>query len=170
MVTRHMNLRWLWGRIKCMAAQSVPCKGYATRSGALWKKQTARPFKCPMCDRIVVKTGRFQKVCAACRSAKDLRRKLKRLAETGKIKNPGVGSGNGVGKGPQHHSYKTGEHACRNYLKLVCETCGSKKYLDIHHDDENRSNNEPSNLKTLCRSCHITLHHARRKDKVNGLD
>jgi hypothetical protein len=35
-----------------------------------------------------------------------------------------------------------------------CCMCGSKKKLTIHHRDENESNNDPTNLMTLCFKCH----------------
>ena len=43
----------------------------------------------------------------------------------------------------------------------VCEMCGYKPFwrraLDVHHRDGNKSNNEPSNLMTLCATCHREL-------------
>lgn len=43
-----------------------------------------------------------------------------------------------------------------------CEVCGYrpmfKMSLDVHHRDEDKSNNEPENLMTLCASCHRELH------------
>jgi HNH endonuclease len=46
----------------------------------------------------------------------------------------------------------------RKNLQSICERCGSTRFLLIHHKDENRSNNEPGNLETLCKRCH-QLHH-----------
>lgn len=43
----------------------------------------------------------------------------------------------------------------------LCEICGAP--ADIHHEDANIRNNAPSNLRTLCRSHHISLENARRK-------
>lgn len=46
----------------------------------------------------------------------------------------------------------------RIHLKDRCEDCGlipkSLSQLDIHHIDENKNNDDPSNLKTLCATCH----------------
>ena len=39
-----------------------------------------------------------------------------------------------------------------------CETCGAVKMLGIHHVDGDQSNNEKSNLMTLCPSCHTRWH------------
>lgn len=43
-------------------------------------------------------------------------------------------------------------------LKSACETCGAKSRLGLHHKDEDRTNNSPENLATLCPSCHTSLH------------
>jgi len=39
-----------------------------------------------------------------------------------------------------------------------CTQCGSQEKLIVHHEDWIRTNNDPSNLKTLCRSCHAKEH------------
>lgn len=62
--------------------------------------------------------------------------------------------------------------------KDYCEICGVKKEkkidvigrecsnLLLHHKDLNSKNCHPDNLPTLCRSCHMILHHAlNRKEK-----
>ena len=53
--------------------------------------------------------------------------------------------------------------------KNKCEVCGSKNNLDVHHKDENPSNNNPSNLLVVCRSCHMKIHRPKPKCKVCGL-
>lgn len=49
-------------------------------------------------------------------------------------------------------------HRYRKFLKDKCERCGfipeHRKQMDIHHKDKNHSNNEESNLQTLCANCH----------------
>lgn len=47
----------------------------------------------------------------------------------------------------------------RMHLKTKCEACGSAYMLAAHHKDENRENNEPSNIQTLCVRCHAKHHH-----------
>lgn len=42
--------------------------------------------------------------------------------------------------------------------KAACETCGRSGRLHVHHIDEDPTNNAPSNLKTLCPSCHRRSH------------
>ncbi len=54
--------------------------------------------------------------------------------------------------------------------KFVCQVCDSDNQLVIHHIDEttNRkpnqiANNDPTNLITLCRSCHLKVHKYKLK-------
>jgi|SRR3990167_2859506 len=48
----------------------------------------------------------------------------------------------------------------RKYRKDHCEICGyspngnGSPQLEVHHKDGDWHNNDPSNLQTLCRSCH----------------
>ena len=39
-----------------------------------------------------------------------------------------------------------------------CVSCGSTKKLHRHHIDLSKTNNEPSNLITLCSKCHVKVH------------
>lgn len=45
-----------------------------------------------------------------------------------------------------------------------CQCCGDRfsgnksKFLDIHHKDLNKFNNDSSNLISLCKSCHTSIH------------
>jgi len=41
----------------------------------------------------------------------------------------------------------------------ACVKCGSNRGLIVHHKDKSRFNNNPSNLETLCRSCHAKVHY-----------
>jgi hypothetical protein len=51
----------------------------------------------------------------------------------------------------------------RKHLKAGCERCGrSDIRLDIHHKNRDWRDNEPSNLETLCVSCHAKEHAADR--------
>lgn len=49
------------------------------------------------------------------------------------------------------------------FLKESCETCGATRRLGVHHLDEDRTNNSPANLQTLCPACHTRLHWATGK-------
>ena len=47
----------------------------------------------------------------------------------------------------------------RTYKNWTCANCGldcknNKGYLDVHHIDSNKSNNDFSNLKAVCKDCH----------------
>lgn len=46
----------------------------------------------------------------------------------------------------------------------VCEHCGIKAEIDIHHKDKSHKNNDPGNLERLCRWCHRVADgkHSRR--------
>ena len=55
----------------------------------------------------------------------------------------------------------TNHWRARKHLKDGCEECGATEKLHVHHKDSVLTNNEPSNLETLCVSCHISGHWAR---------
>ena len=47
-----------------------------------------------------------------------------------------------------------------DYYGAKCEWCGTDyNFLEVHHLDGNRSNNDISNLCVLCRDCHYTKAH-----------
>jgi len=47
-------------------------------------------------------------------------------------------------------------------LKNCCELCGGNHLLAVHHKDQNRYNDDPKNLVTLCANCHSKLHYDER--------
>jgi len=56
-----------------------------------------------------------------------------------------------------------GRYNARKIMSRIgpCEICGrkmKKSLMVVHHEDEDPFNNEQSNLKRLCRRCHINLH------------
>jgi hypothetical protein len=53
-----------------------------------------------------------------------------------------------------------------NFYPNVCYLCGSKKNLEIHHLDRNRKNNQLSNLRIICRSCHNSIQFRGDKNKI----
>ena len=57
---------------------------------------------------------------------------------------------------PSHSRMKAHRQATK-----ACQTCGRTGRLHVHHRDENPSNNSPSNLMTLCPSCHRLCHSPR---------
>ena len=56
--------------------------------------------------------------------------------------------------------YSKREHCSRTckHRKANCEACGDCKRLAVHHCDQDQTNNDPSNLQTLCKSCHDFWH------------
>ena len=56
--------------------------------------------------------------------------------------------------GKNNNNYKDGISTYTQHKKKACQNCGGTKNLMVHHKDGNRKNNKPSNLKTLCWSCH----------------
>jgi hypothetical protein len=64
-------------------------------------------------------------------------------------------------KGEGNPHYKNGIRTGKRMIleiKQMCEFCGTNKDLHVHHIDKNRQNNQLSNLKLLCRSCHSKEH------------
>jgi hypothetical protein len=45
----------------------------------------------------------------------------------------------------------------------ACEVCQRTDRLHAHHVDKDVTNNTPSNIQTLCASCHISYHHRQRR-------
>jgi len=48
----------------------------------------------------------------------------------------------------------------------ICEQCGNGQRLHVHHLDENPQNNDPSNLKTLCATCHKRWHWTHGQERL----
>lgn len=53
----------------------------------------------------------------------------------------------------------------RRHRKPTCEECATTQNLHVHHKDRNHTNNDPSNLATLCASCHLRLHWREDREK-----
>ena len=45
----------------------------------------------------------------------------------------------------------------KTWRASLCDSCGKEAH-HIHHKDESRKNNEPSNLQPLCTLCHAKIH------------
>jgi hypothetical protein len=43
-------------------------------------------------------------------------------------------------------------------MKNKCRKCSKREATDLHHIDEDRKNNDPTNLQELCALCHAKLH------------
>lgn len=44
------------------------------------------------------------------------------------------------------------------HKRIQCERCSATSGLHVHHKDRDVSNNAPTNLVTLCATCHLQLH------------
>jgi 5-methylcytosine-specific restriction endonuclease McrA len=47
-----------------------------------------------------------------------------------------------------------------------CVRCGSARFKEVHHIDQDPMNCDPLNLVTLCRSCHKLRHGALRRSGI----
>ncbi len=81
---------------------------------------------------------------------------------------------------PRFLSRKTCSQSCGNRRKVVsrgrhqararlhrkqsCEICGTTEALHVHHIDRDWANDDPTNLQTLCASCHLKLHWREDRD------
>lgn len=128
-----------------------------------------KPKPCQMCSLEFTPTGHCQKRCTSCRESysqtPEWKARSKVMADKYRIKKYaregrqfGVGIGKAHGKGPSHPTYKTGIGTFRQFRKDVCDRCPSTKFLCVHHKDQNRYNNVPENLETLCKRCHQLEH------------
>lgn len=46
------------------------------------------------------------------------------------------------------------------HRKAACELCGGTEDLDAHHKDLDITNDDSTNIQTLCHPCHMKWHHA----------
>lgn len=54
-----------------------------------------------------------------------------------------------------HYSYR---EICFREWGTACLVCGEDKVVEVHHMDEDRSNNDPENLRPLCPTHHAYMH------------
>ena len=103
---------------------------------------------CSKCSKNYLPISNRQKICKRCKP--ESRTRESESARRSKFSLEKSSSSNG---------WKNGIGVYRLIGKRdFCEQCGSDKYLLVHHKDEDRANNDPSNLKTLCRKCHQVEH------------
>lgn len=66
--------------------------------------------------------------------------------------------------GRDYSKYNYRQKALELLDDVACQRCGYKEFsdvLDVHHIDENRRNNNPSNLIVLCPTCHRVEHYIK---------
>lgn len=70
------------------------------------------------------------------------------------------GEANSSWRGGSRHYYGNVARIvyCEHHANVVCENCGSMEDIVIHHINEDRKNNNISNLQALCRACHCRHH------------
>lgn len=59
-------------------------------------------------------------------------------------------------KGGRSQTYVSNLYSVEGKL---CERCGADEDIVRHHKDEDRANNDQSNIEILCRGCHSSHHH-----------
>ena len=110
---------------------------------------------CANCQNEFKPTSGVQKVCADCKREVDLQRMRDRYTKTYVKKGYNQ-------SGENNNNWKGGIGVYRSMVSTnVCELCGSKENLLIHHIDHNRYNNDLSNLMVLCKKCHQEHHCVR---------
>ena len=134
-----------------------------------------REFKekiCSTCSGFYKPTGSCSKYCPTCKPLE-----TKRIAKASikrwnyaKGRLNGKGSGSATGSGKDNHMYTYGVANFRQFARErketlgLCEVCNKNiKYATHyewvgHHIDHNRKNNDISNLKLMCKSCHQKEH------------
>lgn len=118
---------------------------------------------CKRCNT-VIDSSKYKNAIYCSITCRNAENAYRHAVKTGRIKKPGVGSG-GAQLGTDNHMYKTGigtysEKAFEFYGRM-CNRCSSTEYLVVHHNDEDRTNNDISNLEVLCKSCHQKYHETR---------
>lgn len=113
----------------------------------------ARPFKyeivtkkCPVCGNDFTTQLRHKKEKSTCSHAC-----------SNSFFRTGVNHGNW-----KESSYKT---TCFHYHEKKCIICGEDKIVEVHHFDEDNTNNKPENLMPLCPT-HHQYWHSRYKELV----
>ena len=118
------------------------------------KAMAYKEVTCTICGKQFQQKSYNQHLCSdPCRTAFYARKGLIRLYKDGKYVKHGYNQA-----GEKNNNWKYG---CAYRGKIPaeeCAWCGSTENLLIHHKDENRKNNDPSNLICLCKSCHQYCH------------
>ena len=73
----------------------------------------------------------------------------------------------GIAKVSYSPDWRVVRRSIKNRDKWTCQDCGEMRtrwgiYLHVHHIDENKFNNDPNNLISLCARCH-SIRHSKEK-------
>lgn len=135
-------------------------------SGARVEKR----LTCELCSAVFDFVGRTKaKYCPACRRQAAAIRSVRSQAKRGRIKRPGVGSGNNQAVSPNLRRAGDAPRKSRtsvDYRALalshygrVCGICGDAgSRLAVHHRDGDDTRHDVENLIPVCYSCHRRLH------------
>ena len=138
----------------------------------------ANPSRIVICQRCSLEF-RFHgrggcRFCPKCRIIDGSLRAYKHSIQTGKVKNPGVGSG-GVQRGAANHQWKGGKTRYAVGYRALCYSvwpkhcslpgCVSKGLVVVHHLDGDPKNSSLDNLLPLCALHHRRLHASIRPTK-----
>lgn len=109
-----------------------------------------------------------EKRCSTCGCRLARKRFGERLEDMGAFKKRqfcSLSCANSREKGGK--SRKAYHARARKHRLPACECCGDTRYRQVHHVDEDWTNNAPANLQTLCIFCHHFWHamHIRRGKK-----
>lgn len=131
-----------------------------------------RNVNCSDCGRLFKHIGRGRRYrCEYCQKTNQAARTHSHAVKTGKIKNPGCGSG-GNQHGSNNHGWKGGVRRsykgsyrtnCFSLWGMRCVVCRATKKIHVHHVDGNIKNPVVGNLIPLCYSCHKLVHKQRHK-------
>ena len=117
-----------------------------------------RVLTCPACRVVFQATGPRAKFCSDC--------SLFRQRATAKLdavrKRTGAGSGGQNMGSATIHNYRY-RYLTKLYIKQrgLCTGCHNsfpESTLLVHHKDENRHNNDETNLELMCKRCHQIEH------------
>lgn len=110
------------------------------------------PVICAKCGDKAERNSNVQKYCDDCG---DIRKKSYNKDAAAKKR----GLKLSYTKSSKQNGFKDGIGIYRQLKdKKFCTKCKSQKNLLIHHKDEDRTNNHPSNLEVLCKRCHQVEH------------
>jgi hypothetical protein len=135
------------------------------------RKEPTRTITCRDCSAVFDHVGRgCRYYCAECRRKRDIQKTNKWKIKNGLLEKPGVGSG-GNQWGANNSQWKDGRIAYKKLGRVGaagCVRCGKvdePSRMCVHHKDENRANNDPSNLELVCKSCHQNHCHPNARDE-----
>lgn len=146
---------------------------------------------CQMCGNTfeymkVHKSGYQRKFCDECTKQRKRTAAYNSRVRLGHIHNPGVGSGNAQGSGRDSKYYKDGSSTYRKDARAYfgpdgwkCFYCGATfstsrkdptKHMSllVHHIDGDRTNNDPSNWRVVCKRCHQVVEHNCTRNLPNN--